>query len=229
MEVHSEEEKALNEDELLQVIEALVFAADEPVGADEIAEVVNEVRGEERYDETAIREGIERLNERYEATGRVLRVENWAGGFRLATVHDVAPYLKTFFQHGREKRLSRSLLETLAILAYKQPVTRPEIDFIRGVNSSYAVRKLMEIGLVDVVGRSDALGRPLLYGTTQHFLEEFGLESLEDLPDLREVEELLDDPAFDKERAELVLLKDVRPDLEAEEDSEEKGSKSGGE
>jgi segregation and condensation protein B len=107
-------------------------------------------------------------------------------------------------------------METLAVIAYRQPVTRPEVDFIRGVNSDYAIRKLLEMGLADVEGRADSLGRPLLYGTTSLFLEQFGLNSLDDLPTLREVEELLDDPAFDEERAKLLQLdaeEDVSVDL----------------
>ena len=103
-------------------------------------------------------------------------------------------------------------MEALAVIAYRQPVTRPEVDFIRGVNSDYAIRKLLEMELVDVEGRADSLGRPLLYGTTDLFLEQFGLNSLEDLPTLREVEELLDDPSFDEERAKLLQL-DKEEDL----------------
>jgi segregation and condensation protein B len=95
----------------------------------------------------------------------------------------------------------------VAVVAYKQPVTRPEVDFVRGVNSDYALRKLMELELVDVKGRSESLGRPLLYGTTPAFLEQFGLNTLDDLPTIREVEDLLDDPNFDDERAQLLQLK----------------------
>jgi segregation and condensation protein B len=97
-------------------------------------------------------------------------------------------------------------METLAILTYKQPASKPEIDYVRGVDSDYALRRLLDVGLVDVVGRSDSVGRPLLYGTTARFLEEFGLSALDDLPNLREIEELLDDPAFNKERARLLML-----------------------
>jgi segregation and condensation protein B len=114
--------------------------------------------------------------------------------------------VQALFVGEQEVSLSRSLMETLAVVAYKQPVTRPEVDFVRGVNSDYAIRKLMEMNLVDVRGRADSLGRPLLYGTTNRFLEQFGLMDLDDLPTLREVEELLDDPSFDEERAKLLKL-----------------------
>jgi segregation and condensation protein B len=124
----------------------------------------------------------------------------------MATRSPLSPFVKTLFVGEQETSLSRSLMETLAVVAYRQPVTRPEVDFIRGVNSDYAIRKLLEMDLVDVEGRADSLGRPLLYGTTDLFLEQFGLQDLDELPTLREVEELLDDPAFDEERAKLLQL-----------------------
>ncbi len=97
-------------------------------------------------------------------------------------------------------------METLAIVAYSQPTTRPEVDFIRGVDSDYAVRKLLEMGLVDIVGRSEAIGKPLLYGTSERFLEQFGLSELAALPKLKEIEELLDDPSLQRERMHLMAL-----------------------
>jgi len=143
----------------------------------------------------------------------------------MATSSTLSPFVKTLFVGEQEKSLSRSLMETLAVIAYRQPVTRPEVDFIRGVNSDYAIGKLLEMELVDVEGRADSLGRPLLYGTTSLFLEQFGLKSLDDLPTLREVEELLDDPAFDEERAKLLRLdkeEEVSVDDILEEVEEEK-------
>lgn len=189
-----------------RAVEALVFAADDPLTPRQIADVWAVVADEE-IDQGEIEEAVDRLNAAYEREGRAFRIRQWAGGYRMATVESIAPYLKTFFQRDRSRRLSRSLMETLAILAYRQPATKPEIDFVRGVDADYALRKLMEIGLVDVTGRSDAVGRPMLYGTTPRFLEEFGLASLDDLPNLREIEDLLGDPAFNKERARLLMLK----------------------
>ncbi len=191
---------------LQRVTEALVFAADTPVPGEKIAEVYADVTGEERPSAGQVAEAVDRLNEIYEEGERVFRIEPWAQGYRMATVASVAPFLKSYFNREQEQRLSRSLMETLAIVAYRQPVTKPEIDFVRGVDSSYAVNKLMEKGLLDVVGRSDSLGRPLIYGTTRFFLEQFGLENIDELPDLREIEEILDDPAFNRERAELLQL-----------------------
>lgn len=191
-------------EELKRVAEALVFAAEDPIAASRIADVFTDVTGHDALSNADVRDVVEQLNTEYEETGRTLRIEQWAHGYRLATVAEVSPYLKAHFGRDRERRLSRSLMETLAVVAYRQPVTRPEVDFVRGVSADYALRKLMEIGLVDVVGRSDSVGRPLLYGTTDAFLEEFGLHSLDDLPTLREIEDLLDDPAFNKKRAALL-------------------------
>lgn len=193
---------------LARVAEALIFSADEPVSARRIAATYAQVSGEAEPEEAAVRAAIDGLNEAYADTDRTFRIEAWAGGFRMATVPSLAPYLRAVHQEDRQRRLSRSLLETLAIVAYRQPVTKPEVDFVRGVDSDYTVRRLMELGLVDVVGRSDSLGRPLLYGTTPRFLEQFGLNALEDLPNLREIEDILNDPAFNRERARLLELEE---------------------
>lgn len=194
------------EEALRQVAEAVIFAADEPVSAARIAAIYADVTGADEPSEVAIGAAVDRLNELYEAHAHAFRVEAWAGGFRMATANVMAPFVQALFAADRNKGLSRSLMETLAIVAYRQPVTRPEIEHVRGVSADYAVRKLLEMGFVDVQGRSDSLGRPLLYGTTGHFLEQFGLDRLDDLPTLREIEDLLDDPSFDRERAQLLTL-----------------------
>lgn len=196
---------------LERVVEALAFAADEPVPARRIAAVFAELTGAEAPTEAEVEAAVQRLNTALAEAGRVVRVFAWGGGYRLATEEAVAPVLQAFFQQEQRQRLSRSLLEALAILAYRQPATKPELDFIRGVDSDYALRRLLELGLADVVGRSDTVGRPLLYGTTPRFLEQFGLRSLAELPRLRELEELLDDPAFNRERARLLMLGSLHP------------------
>ncbi len=212
MEAYNARDTDLNEHEarsaeLARAIEALVFAADEPVTTDQIASIFAEITQEARLSPAVIDQAIDDLNATYDAQGRALRIRAWAGGYRMTTTDEVAPYLKLLVRRDRTRKLTRSLMETLAILAYKQPATKPEVDFVRGVDSDYALRRLLDVGMVDVVGRSDSVGRPLLYGTTQRFLEEFGISDLEALPNLREVEELLDDPAFNKERARLLMLR----------------------
>jgi len=196
-----------------EAAEAILFAADEPVTGERIADVVAEVTGRDRPSEEEVRTVLQDLNESYRASGRAFKIHEWGGGYRLATRSTLAPYVKTLFVGEQEKSLSRSLMETLAVVAYRQPVTRPEVDFVRGVNSDYAIRKLMDLGLVDVGGRADSLGRPLLYETTDRFLDAFGLQDLEDLPTLQEAEDLLEDPAFDEERSKLLQL-DVEEGLD---------------
>lgn len=191
---------------LEEATEAILFAADEPVAASRIATIVADVTGRPQPSEEDVTAAVERLNAAYEEHGRAFEIKSWAGGFRMVTQSSLAPFAKTFYVEDQETSLSRSLMETLAVIAYRQPVTRPEVDFVRGVNSDYAIRKLLEMDLASVEGRADSVGRPLLYGTTDRFLEQFGLGSLDDLPTLREVEDLLDDPAFDDERAQLLQL-----------------------
>ena len=209
---------------LEEAAEAIIFAADEPVSSERIAEIVAEVTGHAELTAEEVEAAVKRLNEEYRESDRALEIHEWGGGYRMATRSTLSPFVQTLFVGEQETSLSRSLMEALAVIAYRQPVTRPEVDFIRGVNSDYAIRKLLEMELVDVEGRADSLGRPLLYGTTDLFLEQFGLNTLEDLPTLREVEELLDDPSFDEERAKLLQLdkeEDLSVDLleEAEDES----------
>lgn len=191
---------------LQQSVEALVFAADNPVPPHRIVDVVADVNGPPRPSIDAIEAAVDQLNAEYAATGRAFRIQRWAGGFRMATDPSVDAFVRRLFVQEQETTLSRSLLETLVVVAYRQPATRSEVEFVRGVNSEYALRKLLDLRLIDVNGRADAIGRPLLYGTTARFLEQFGLNTLHDLPTLRDVRDLLDDPDFEEERAELLQL-----------------------
>lgn len=205
---------AAGSNRLEQVVEALVFAAEHPVSGIRIAEIFGEVTGQERPSEQDVLHAVDTLNDRYDEQDRPLRIEAWSGGFRMATIPEVAPYIKELFQEQRQRRLSRSLLETLAILAYRQPTTKPEVEFVRGVDCDYSIRRLLEMGLIDVVGRSESVGRPLLYGTSARFLELFGLNAIGDLPNLREIETILDDPAFHREKA-LLLMKSGLSEMKA--------------
>ncbi|GMQ81527.1 MAG: SMC-Scp complex subunit ScpB [Rhodothermia bacterium] len=188
-----------------KVIEALVFAADEPTTRAVIASIYSEVSGHELPSPSDIDESVERINDYYEAADRAFRIREWAGGLRMASVPEMAPYIQTLKSQDQRKRITRSLMETVAILAYRQPVAKSEIESVRGVNCDYAIRRLLEHGLIDVIGRSEGIGRALLYGTTDRFLELFGLNAVSDLPNLREIEEILADPAFQNERAKLLM------------------------
>ena len=201
------------------VIEALVFAAEEPVAAGVLAKSWAEATGLEAPRTADVEDAVLRINERLVETDRPYSIEKWGGGFRFATRPELAPFLKALFVTDRQRKLSRTLMETLAILAYRQPVSRSELEFVRGVDCDYAIRKLLEYGLIDVTGRAERVGRPLLYGTTDRFLELFGLHALDDLPNLRELESILDDPAFQKEKARLLLTTAVQLPLVEQEDN----------
>ncbi|PIQ63167.1 MAG: SMC-Scp complex subunit ScpB [Bacteroidetes bacterium CG12_big_fil_rev_8_21_14_0_65_60_17] len=193
------------QDQLAKAVEAIVFAADEPVTAAHIARAFADVTGHGAPAPEEVDEAVRAINEVYDSTGRSFRVERWAGGYRFATLAEVAPFMEAVHATDRQRRLTRTLMEALAILAYRQPTSRTDLEYVRGVDCDYALRKLLEYGLIDVVGRADSVGRPLLYGTTDKFLELFGLASLDDLPNLREVESILDDPAFHREKARIMM------------------------
>ena len=200
------DQMGLEFENLLSVVECLAFAAEEPIPLKKVARIYSEVQGTKMPTENEVLGAVDELNKSYEKEGRSFRIKSWGRGIRMATHPQYANYIRALYQDNRPKKLSRTLMETLSIIAYSQPTTKPEIDFVRGVDSDYAVRKLLELGLIDIVGRSEAIGRPLLYGTSERFLDQFGLSEIEALPKLREVEELLGDPAFQKERLHLLAL-----------------------
>lgn len=138
-----------------------------------------------------IHAAVELLNEAYESSTRSFRVVEIAGGFQFATRSDYAEYVARLFKDKSRRRLSSAALETLAIVAYKQPVSKADIENIRGVNCDEVLKSLLEKNLVTITGRAEAVGRPLLYGTTVDFLRHFGLHSLSDLPRPREIEEMM--------------------------------------
>ena len=159
-----------------QIVEAVLFASDAPLTADEIA------RADETLDEDKVEAALEALRAEYDDGDRAFEVVELAEGYQVLTRPEFAPYLERFDNVPRPSRLSGPALETLAIIAYRQPLGRLEVEYIRGVGASGVIRTLQERRLIDVVARGEGLGRPLLYGTTQHFLEHFGFRSLEDLP-----------------------------------------------
>ena len=160
----------------IQIVEAVLFASDAPLRSDEIA------RADESLDEDVVEEALQDLKQFYLESERAFDLVEVAGGYQILTRPEFAGYLERFDTVPRPSRLSGPALETLAIIAYRQPLGRLEVEHIRGVGASGVIRTLQDRGLVEVVGRSDGLGRPLLYGTTSRFLEHFGFRSLEDLP-----------------------------------------------
>jgi len=159
-----------------QIVEAVLFASDAPLTAEEIA------RADETLDEDRVEVALQSLKAEYDDQHRAFEVVELAEGYQVLTRPEFATYLERFDNVPRPSRLSGPALETLAIIAYRQPIGRLEVEYVRGVGASGVIRTLQERRLIDVVGRSEALGRPLLYGTTPHFLEHFGFRSLESLP-----------------------------------------------
>jgi segregation and condensation protein B len=171
----------MENNELKYVIEALLFASERPLTADQIKQAF-----EEDLSAEDVSSSLEALKTEYESQQRGFRLFEIAGGYQLVTDPRFAPYLKKFYQEREKKRLSQASLETLSVIAYRQPVTRADIEFIRGVNVDGALKTLLEKGLVKIVGRKEVPGRPMLYGTTKEFLDHFGLKSVKELPALSE-------------------------------------------
>jgi segregation and condensation protein B len=166
-------------------IEALLFASPEPLSVAEIAQVFP------RAGAVEIDAALETVRRRYEDEGRALRIVAVAGGFRMVTRPEHAAALARLFQARNRSRLSQAALETLAIVAYRQPITSPEIQAVRGVDSQAVLRNLLGRRLVRIMGRKPVVGKPILYGTTREFLIHFGLNSLDDLPQVEELSEVV--------------------------------------
>jgi len=171
------------------VVEAILFAADKPLPPAKIAEVA-ELDGVR-----TVRRIVDALNGRYERVGCAFRIVEVAGGYQMQSLPKYGEVLARLYKARREARLSQAALETLAIIAYRQPVLRADVEAIRGVACGEVIRGLMEKNLVRIVGRADEIGRPLLYGTTRHFMEVFGLASLDDLPKVEELRQPIEMPA----------------------------------
>lgn len=174
----------MDEREQRQWVEGALFASSEPVTAKRLSNLIPE------SDTRGVHDHIRTLNEEYEAQGRAFRIEKVAAGYQMRTLDSLAPMLRAL-RPAPPLRFSAAALETLAIVAYRQPITRAEVEHIRGVEAGPVLRSLLERHLVRVAGHREVPGRPMLYATTKRFLEVLGLNSLSDLPTLREMEELM--------------------------------------
>ena len=174
--------------EAKRVIEAVIFAADGPVSLNQLAQLI------ETLDNDAILQAISGLQQDYVVSERSFQLVEIANGFQLRTLDEYAPWIKKFYTTEISSRLSVSALEALAVVAYKQPATRAEVEEVRGVNSDSVIRTLMEKNLIRVLGRKQAPGKPMLYGTTTDFLMHFGLRDLSELPSVEEIESMLGTP-----------------------------------
>lgn len=192
-----------------EIIEALIFASDEPLTIRQIIEIfgmLEEGERPRRVTEENILHAIEELNREFEESARAFHIVKVAGGYQYATLPRFSVWLGKMIKERSRRKLSVSALESLAVIAYKQPVTKPEIEAIRGVNADYVLRTLLERNLVTIVGRAATPGRPLLYGTTRDFLKHFGLNDLSELPKPREIDELMAEAEFEVEKRMLAEL-----------------------
>ncbi len=174
----------MSENNLKSVLEALLFASDKPLTIEQARKVLDNLEASE------IRGMLDELKRDYEESNRGLRIVEIAGGFQMTTAPSFATFLKKLFKARHVERLSKPALETLAIIAYKQPVTKMEIESLRGVNVDGVISNLLDKNLVRISGRKKAPGRPFVFGTTRQFLEYFGLKALEELPKMEEFSQM---------------------------------------
>ena len=190
----------MDKQEAKRIIEAILFVSDKPVSIATLKEVLKDI------EPTDIRSCMEELNSEYNSSGRSFSIREIAGGFQMLTDPVYSTWISSLYKKPAD-RMTGPALETLAIIAYKQPLTRSDIEAIRGVNVDGVLHTLEERSLIKTKGRVDGPGRPILYGTTNEFLQHFGLKSLEDLPKLKEFQESDLDFVKEERRAQVINVK----------------------
>lgn len=201
------------EGELHAAIEALLFTSPDPLSANKLARALGDIAPKQ------VREALTQLAAEYEEQGRGFCIVEVAGGYQMATQERFSEYILRLGTKKKQSALSGAMLETLAIIAYRQPVIRAVVESIRGVESSGVVRNLLDLGLIEVVGRKEVIGRPQMYGTTEKFLRSFGLRNLKDLPSIRGLREKLE--AEEAEAAQKEREAEATDPSEAETEDEE--------
>jgi len=197
----------LHKKALIPAVEALLFVSDSPLPGSKIKEIVGV------FTEREIRIIVEYLNQEYEKAHRSFRIREIAEGYQMFTLPEYATYIEKLYTSRHKSHLSQKALETLAIIAYKQPITRHEIEDIRGVNVDGVIRTLLSRHLITIAGRAQAPGSPFLYKTTKTFLEYFGLKSLKDLPELKEFDEILEADEEIHQKFGDRILKEISPEI----------------
>lgn len=194
----------MNEKNLRNIIEAFIFASEEELSSEQIKNLLYNCNISVSIKE--IEDCINNINEEYKNKSNAFEIIKIAGGYQFATRKEYSDFISKMRIEFQRKKLSQSALETLAIIAYKQPITRNEIEFIRGVNVDYIVNSLLEKDLIMIKGRANSPGRPIIYGTTDNFLRILGLNSLEDLPKLKEINEILENEKIEGIKEEDIEL-----------------------
>jgi len=202
------------------IIEALIFSSDDPIPSSEIIKAIKEIDGSDtEITPKDVETAVDYLNEKYEDDEKSFSIKRIANGFAFGTKSEYAKYVGFLSSVKSKRRLSQAALETLSIIAYKQPITKPEIENLRGVNSDYMMNTLLEKNLITIKGRSEGIGRPLLYITTDEFLKYFGLNKISDLPKPREVDEIMKDEDFIEEKRK-IMMNQIEEVIENEVNSE---------
>ena len=188
------------------VIEAIIFSSDEPIPESEIIKAIKAIDGEDtEISQDDVQKTVDELNTFYSQNNSAVNIVKIANGYTHATKTEYAKYVGYLSSEKSKRRLSQAALETLSIIAYKQPITKPELESIRGVNSDYIITALLEKQLIAISGRSETIGRPLLYKTTDEFLKYFGLKNLGDLPKPREIEDIMQDDDFIEQKKRIMM------------------------
>lgn len=188
------------------IIEALIFSSDDPIPSQEIIRAIQEIDGADTsISPKDVDDSVNLLNDEFAKDDKSFSIVRIANGFTFATKPEYAKYVGFLSSVTSKRRLSQAALETLSIIAYKQPITKPEIESIRGVNSDYMLNTLLEKKLITIKGRAETVGRPLLYVTTDEFLIYFGLNKITDLPKPREVEEIMKDADFLEQKRQIMM------------------------
>ncbi len=184
MDLENEEKKPREISEIVAIVEALIFVADEPITVKNLAEVLGE-------DREFVQSAVEHLRDEYDERDGGLQIRALAGGWQISTKTQYHEEVRAFLKTRPNAKLSLAALETLSVIAYKQPVTVPEILEIRGVQSASAIKTLLDKRLIVAKGRKETVGRPMMYGTSKDFLLQFGLKDLSELPSIEDFEDLL--------------------------------------
>ncbi len=188
------------------IIEALIFSSDDSLKSAEIINAIKGIDGEDiEITANDIENVVELLNKKYSEGNNSYKIVKLANGYIYATLEEYAKYVGYLSSEKTKRRLSPAALETLSIIAYKQPITKPELETIRGVNSDHIISSLLEKNLIAIKGRSESIGRPLLYTTTDDFLKYFGLNTLSDLPKPREIEDIMNDDDFIEQKRKILM------------------------
>jgi len=183
----------MNFNSIKKIVEVLIFSSDRPLTLKQMKDIINEEKAETGVaaDIRNIEKAVNELIEKYSSDEYSFSIIQVAGAYRFATKREFAPWLAKLNKENLKRRLSQQALETLSIISYNQPITKAEIEAVRGVNVDYIIGSLLEKDLITIKGRAEVVGRPMLYGTTDNFLEYLGLNSAEDLPSLKAIEDII--------------------------------------